>query len=414
MIDTPKAMRLHIGILGRVNVGKSSFLNFICSQDIAIASPVPGTTTDVVEKAAELLPIGPVLFLDTAGLGDTSVLGEERIKRTLKVLDRIDVALLVVEPNIWGEYEEFVVEETEKRKIGLIVIVNKVDLMDVFEFVQEKLKGKKWIRWSCVDVERKDYYINEFKKLLLDVIPDDFFKTNFLVGDLVKGGDIVVMVVPIDLQAPKGRLILPQVQAIRDVLDADAISVVVKEREYLFLLRKLVDKPSLVICDSQVVARVVADTPSDVRFTTFSILFSRYRGDLVSMVDAVTTIDTLEDGDFVLISEACTHHPIEDDIGRVKIPRWLRQYTGKDIHIDVCAGKDFPEDVKKYKLIIHCGGCMLNRRTMLSRLQKAKIEGVPMTNYGIAISFLQGVLYRALSPFPYAQMLLGRKEGEGG
>ncbi len=409
MVSTPKALRLHIGIFGRVNVGKSSFLNMISGQDVAISSPIPGTTTDVVEKAMELLPIGPVLFLDTAGLGDESVLGAERVRRSLKVFDRSDVVVLVVEPNVWGEYEEAVVEEAKKRKAGIIVVINKIDLEEPSDGFINSLeeRGLFWMKVSCKDAckdkESGNKCIEQFKSLLLQVIPDDFVKQPPLLGDLVPAGGIVVMVVPIDLQAPKGRLILPQVQSIREALDSDAISIVVKEREYLHLLGQLKVKPDLVVCDSQVVMKVVADTPKDVRMTTFSILFSRYKGDLIEAVRAVKKLEELKPNDKILIAEACSHHPIQDDIGRVKIPRWIRQFIGGDVKIDVYAGKDYPENLSEYKLVIHCGGCMLNRRLMLARIQQARQKGVPITNYGVVISYLHGVLERALSPFPAAR-----------
>ncbi len=403
MITTPKGLRLHIGIFGRVNVGKSSFLNAITSQDVSITSPHPGTTTDVVEKAMELLPIGPVLFLDTAGLGDESVLGEERVKRSMKVFDRTDVVVLVVEPWEWGEYEEFVVKEAKRRNQGIVVIINKSDLSPPSSEVVDAIskEGLLAIEISAVGKgQDRERWIARFKSALLSVLPDEFVSAPPLLGDLVPAGGLVVLVVPIDLEAPKGRLILPQVQAIRDVLDSDAVVVVVKEREYLVLFEMLKRRPDLVVCDSQVVMKVVADTPKDVKLTTFSILFSRFKGDLLTAVRSVRVLDNLQPGDKVLIAEACSHHPIQDDIGRVKIPRWIRQFVGGKVDIDVYAGKDYPENLSDYKLIVHCGGCTLNRRAMLSRIQLAKGYGVPITNYGVCISYLHGVLERALTPFP--------------
>jgi len=404
MKKTPKSLRLHIGIFGRTNVGKSSFLNLIVGQDVAITSPVPGTTTDVVEKAMELLPVGPVVFLDTAGLDDRSILGELRLKKTRKVFDASDVILLLTEAPIWGDYEEQVVQEAAKRHIPLIVVVNKTDLGAPGEEFLSQVREKTAYIISCssLEISKRDEYLGILKKYLLDVCPDEFLNPAPLIGDLLGSGGLAVLIVPIDLQAPKGRLILPQVQAIRDALDNDCMTMVVKEREYAWALEKLKNPPDLVVCDSQVVLKMVADTPEYVKCTTFSILFSRYKGDLVEAAKGAALIEQLKPTDKVLIAEACSHHAIEDDIGRVKIPRWLRQYIGGDVQVDVCSGKDYPDNLSQYKLIIHCGGCMLTRRQMLCRIQKAKEAGVAITNYGLAISALQGVIKRTLSPFPAA------------
>ena len=410
MKKAPKSLRLHIAIFGRTNVGKSSFLNLATGQDVAITSPVPGTTTDVVEKAMELLPLGPVLFLDTAGLDDTSELSKKRLEKSRRIFDRSDIILLVVEPEIWTDYETNVVREAETRKIPLIVIVNKTDLKTPGEPYLSRLRHstERTVLCSSLNMADRDITLSTLKKHLIEVCPADFLQPPPLIGDLVPASGLAVLIVPIDLQAPKGRLILPQVQTIRDTLDNDAASLIVKEREYAAMLANLKTKPAIVVCDSQVVLKMTADTPPDVKCTTFSTLFSRYKGDLIESVKGATTIDKLKDGDKVLIAEACTHHPLEDDIGRVKIPRWLKQYTGADLGIDMCAGKDYPENLKSYKLIIHCGGCTLNRRHMLARIQYAKEQGVPITNYGVSISFLQGVLKRILSPFPAALDALQR------
>ena len=404
MKKTPKSLRLQIGIFGRTNVGKSSFLNLITGQDVAITSPVPGTTTDVVEKTMELLPVGPVVFLDTAGLDDSSLLGAARLKKTHKVFDRSDIVVLLTEARSWGSYEEQVIAEAEKRQIPVIVAVNKSDLKapdgEFLNKIKEKAGGV--LVCSSLDIADRDKYIEALKKLILDVCPDDFLNPPALIGDLLPPGGLAVLIVPIDLQAPKGRLILPQVQAIRDALDNDSAVMVVKEREYAAALNKLKALPDIVVCDSQVVLKMSADTPENVKCTTFSILFARYKGDLVEAARAAAVIQKLGPKDKVLISEACSHHAIEDDIGRVKIPRWLRQYIGGDIQIDVSSGKDYPENLEEYKLIIHCGGCMLTRREMLNRVEKAKEAGVPLTNYGLAISVVQGVIKRVLSPFPAA------------
>ncbi|MFA6635801.1 MAG: [FeFe] hydrogenase H-cluster maturation GTPase HydF [Candidatus Omnitrophota bacterium] len=404
MDKAPKALRLHIGVFGRTNVGKSSFLNMIAGQEVAITSPVPGTTTDVVEKTMELLPLGPVIFLDTAGIDDNSVLGEKRLEKTSKVFNRADIVCLILESDMWGHFEETVLRECEQKGTPLIGIINKIDANypdeNFISLVKEKTSGCLLV--SSVNIYERDRYVDGLKANLIDLVPSDFLKPPPLVGDLIPPGGIAVLVVPIDLQAPKGRLILPQVQTIRDALDNDAMTLVVKEREYSRVFSILNRMPDLAICDSQVVMKFVADTPPEVKCTTFSILFSRYKGDLTEAVKGVRSIDKLKKGDKVLIAESCSHHAAEDDIGRVKIPRWLRQYLGCDIQIDVYAGKDYPETLGEYKLVIHCGGCMINRREMLSRINLAGKYGVPVTNYGVCIAHLQGVLKRALSPFPSA------------
>jgi [FeFe] hydrogenase H-cluster maturation GTPase HydF len=404
MEKTPKSLRLQIGLFGRTNVGKSSFLNLVAGQDVAITSPVAGTTTDVVEKSMELLPLGPVVFLDTAGLDDRSVLAEARLKKTVKIFDRSDVITLVMEPNIWTDYEEKILEEARKREVPPVVVVNKIDLdPPSADFLREvNSKSSRVLLCSSVDFARRDPVINQYKKILIEVCPEDFLKPPPLVGDLLPEAGLAVLIVPIDLQAPKGRLILPQVQTIREALDFDASVMVVKEREYAHALTNLKTMPNLVVCDSQVVLKMVADTPEGVPCTTFSILFARNKGDLVELARGAAVIETLKPGDKVLIAEACSHHAIEDDIGRVKIPRWVRQYVGGDLQIEVFSGRDYPDNLRDYRLIIHCGGCMLTRREMLARIQKAKEEKVPITNYGLSISFSQGVIRRALSPFPAA------------
>ena len=404
MQKTPKALRLHIGLFGRTNVGKSSFLNLIAGQDVAITSPQAGTTTDVVEKVMELLPIGPVVFLDTAGLDDTSTLGELRLKKTVKIFDRSEVIVLVIEGNQWTEYEEQIVEEASKREIPCVIVVNKVDeIKPTDEFLEStKKKNPRVMLCSSVDHENRETYLNSFKNYLIDICPEEFLRPPPLVGDLLSPGGIAVLIVPIDLQAPKGRLILPQVQTIRDALDNDAATIVVKEREYTHILDNLKTPPDIVVCDSQVVLKMVADTPKNIKCTTFSILFARFKSDLIEMAKGAAVIESLKPGDKILIAESCSHHALEDDIGRVKIPRWLRQYAGAKLEIDVRAGRDFPDNLSEYKLVFHCGGCMFNRREILSRMQKCRDAGVPITNYGVGISFLQGVLPRALEPFPAA------------
>ncbi len=404
MQTTPKSLRLQIGIFGRTNIGKSSFLNMIAGQDVSITSAVAGTTTDVVEKAMELLPLGPVVFLDTAGFDDRSELGSLRVKKTKKIFDRSDIILLLVEAGTWSPYEEEILSEAKLRKIPVIPVVNKTDLKKADSAFLELLKQKSGqvVECSSLDLKNRDRYINILKTELIKACPEGFLNPPALLGDLIKPGGMGVLIVPIDLQAPKGRLILPQVQAIRDALDNDEAVVVCKEREYAHVLANLKNPPDIVVSDSQSVLKMVADTPPGVNCTTFSILFSRYKGDIVEAAKGITAVETMKAGDKILIAEACSHHAIEDDIGRVKIPRWLRQYIGGDIEVEICSGRDYPEDLSSYKLIIPCGGCMLTRREMLARIHKAKEYGVAVSNYGIAIAFLQGVLKRVLSPFPAA------------
>ena len=404
MQKTPKSLRLQIGLFGRANVGKSSFLNYVSGQDVAITSPVPGTTTDVVEKAMELLPLGPVMFLDTAGLDDTSVLSDLRIKKTKKIFDRADVIVLLTEPNAWSIYEDEVFKEAHARKIPVIVVVNKIDQCALSDSFLEDVKKRcaKILLCSCLDKAAKDSCVAIFKKYLIEACPDEFLNPHALISDLLIKEKLAVLIVPIDLEAPKGRLILPQVQAIRDALDGDAAVMVVKEHEYRHHLDNLKVRPDIVVCDSQVVDKMVTDTPEDIRCTTFSILFSRFKGDLVDAARGVAVIDQLKPGDKILIAEACSHHPIEGDIGRVKIPAWLKKYAGFDVNIEVSCGRDFPENLSEYKLVIHCGACMLTRREMWTRIQKAREASVALTNYGVCIAFLRGVIERVLLPFPEA------------
>ena len=355
-----------------------------------------------------------MLFLDTAGLDDTSLLAEARLKKTGKVFGRADVILLVTEADVWTDYEESVLTSAAENKIPVIIIVNKIDVHEPSAAWLDGIRKKNQyiMTVSCLDDQRRDIHVDALKRLLIEVSPDEFVRTPSLVGDLVPAGGIAVLVTPIDLQAPKGRLILPQVQTIRDALDCDAAAVVVKERELPAMLAYLNRPPDVVICDSQAILKVSADVPKEIPCTTFSILFNRQKGDLVSAAEGVTRIDALKPGDKVLIAEACSHHALEDDIGRVKIPRWLRQYVGAELDVSVYAGRDFPDNLGDYRLIIHCGACMLTRREMLYRIQRAKEANVPMTNYGVAISFLQGVARRVLSPFPSALMMYDRRMKE--
>lgn len=414
MQSTPKALRLHIALMGRTNVGKSTLLNRISGQDVAITSPEPGTTTDVVEKAMEFPPLGPALLLDTAGIDDRTVLARERIDRTHRVFDRADIVLLLCVADRFEQPEKDVLRRAGERRIPVVIVVTQADRHPPSSgFVQRfKERGLPVIVAGGIDPADRESLFCDLRAALLEVCPETFLRPPPLLGDLLPPGGLVVMVVPIDLQAPKGRLILPQVQALRDTLDHDAAALVVKERELAFRLGQLRSPPDLVVCDSQVVLKMIADTPPEVPCTTFSILFARMKGDLQRLAAGAAAIDGLRDGDRILIAESCTHHPLEDDIGRVKIPRWLRQYTGADLSIEHCAGRDFPEDLKPYRLAIQCGGCMQNRREVLARLDRARAAGVPMTNYGLCIAQTQGVLRRVLSPFPAALKALDAPDSQ--
>lgn len=403
MEKTPKSMRIHIGLFGRTNVGKSTFLNLVAGQDVAITSPTAGTTTDPVEKIMELLPIGPVVFLDTGGIDDRSELGEKRRERMFAALQRVDLAVLVTEPDAWTEHEEELVAKFRTAGRPWMIIVGKTDLQtpspDWLAGLQERCPHV--IESTSLPGER-DRIVNAFKTALGDLVPEKTLEMPDLLAGAVPPNGVVVLIMPIDREAPRGRLILPQAQAVRATLDDSAIAVVCKETEYLTTLEKLATKPDLVVCDSQVVDRMVAETPPDVRCTTFSILMARMKGDLPALVRAARTIDALQDGDAILIGEACSHHAMEDDIGREKIPRWLREVTGKELEIQVTSGRDWPDDLSRYRLIIHCGACMLTRREMLRRQETAGGHAVPITNYGVAISKLKRVLPRVLEPLPEA------------
>ena len=385
-----KSMRLHIGIFGKTNVGKSSLLNKISNQSVSIVSDVAGTTTDVVEKSMELLPVGPVTFLDTAGLDDKTDLAEKRIEKTMKIVNRCDVAVVVCDYNGIDDYEKNLIEKFEELKIPYLIVVNKSDVKEI------KLSGYENILYTST-VSDKDI-VFKFKEALVRLLPDDFINTPKIAGDLVPEKSTVVLVVPIDKEAPKGRLILPQVQTIRDLLDSNCMPYVVKETELKDALDNLKTPPALVITDSQAFKKVAEIVPGNILLTSFSILFARLKGDLKEFVNGAEAIANLNDGDRVLILESCSHHAIDDDIGRVKIPNLLRQKTGKDLKIEHYSGHDFP-DITPYKLIIHCGACMTNRREVLSRILVANNKNIPITNYGIVISYCIGILPRAVKIF---------------
>ena len=397
MKDTPKGMRLHIGLFGRRNVGKSSLLNALTRQQVSIVSEVPGTTTDPVEKPMELLPIGPVLFIDTAGIDDVGALGEMRAERTRLIFERTDLGILVTDGGHWGEFEEGVISEMSRRETPVIVVFNKRDLGGPEAETLQTLQSRKIP--SVETIASRGQGMLDLREALIRAVPEEYMASPPVLGDLIAPGEIVVLVVPIDLEAPRGRLILPQVQSIRDVLDHDSCCMVVKERELRDALDKLKNPPALVVTDSQAFLRVAGDVPEHVPLTSFSILFARLKGDLREFIHGVRTIDTLKAGNRILLLESCAHHPIGDDIGRVKIPRWIRQYTGVDLEFVHCQGHDFPSDLSSYQLIVQCGSCMLNRREVVSRIMRCREARVPITNYGVAITYSLGVLDRALSPF---------------
>lgn len=389
--DTPAAERVHVGFFGLRNAGKSSVVNAVSGQNIALVSDVCGTTTDPVYKAMELLPLGPVMLIDTPGIDDEGLLGELRIKKTKQVLNKTDVAVLVVDSIVGKTQADFQLIHTfAAKRIPYLVAYNKSDLKtDISEPPEDGL----YI--SAVT----DFHIKELKERIAALVTTEDSKRR-IVGDLLNPSDFVVLVVPIDESAPKGRLILPQQQTIRDILDADAAAIVIREHELLETLKRLGKKPKIVITDSQVFARVAADTPQDIGLTSFSILFARYKGSLVSAVRGARTLDTLTDGDTVLIAEGCTHHRQCNDIGTVKLPNGIRRYTGKDIRFAFVSGTEFPDDLSAYKLLIHCGGCMLNEREVKYRVKSSLEQNVPVSNYGILLALMQGILKRTLQPFP--------------
>jgi [FeFe] hydrogenase H-cluster maturation GTPase HydF len=393
MQPAPKSLRLHIGLFGRRNVGKSSLLNAITRQQVSIVSAQAGTTTDPVEKPMELLPLGPVLFVDTAGVDDEGALGELRMARTRAVLDRVDLGVIVAAGE-WGAFEAGLLEQLRARKVPALVVCNKADLglpapadPGVPQVAVSALKGTGML---------------DLREALLALAPADFFDNRRLVADLVPPGELAVLVVPIDKEAPKGRLILPQVMAIRDLLDGEAMTLVVQERELASALARQKRPPALVVTDSQVFLKVAADVPPEVPMTSFSILMSRFQGDLAEQVRGTLGIERLRGGDRVLMAETCSHHPVGEDIGRVKIPRWLTQYVGAKLEFDHVQGRDFPADLAPYRLVVHCGNCTGNRREMLSRIHRCREAGVPITNYGLTIAYSLGIFQRALGPFPAA------------
>jgi len=394
---TPVSNRLHISIFGRRNVGKSTLINALTNQEIAVVSNIPGTTTDPVFKTMELLPIGPVVIIDTAGLDDSGELGELRIKKTYDILRKTDLAILVINSRDgYTIFEEKLLENIKEREIMCIIVINNFDNEKIRREDIEKIKLN---GYPYEEINAKNFEgIENLKNLIGDYAKVE--ENNNIVGDLINPGDFVILVTPIDKAAPKGRLILPQQQTVRDIIDNDAIAIVAKENELKQTIEGLNKKPSLVITDSQAFSIVSKDTPIDIKLTSFSILIARQKGDLFELVKGVSCINKLKSGSKVLIVEGCTHHRQEDDIGKVKIPKWIRQFSGGEIEFNWASGVYFPEEINEYDLIVHCGGCMLNRREMMYRIDTSKRKNVHITNYGMLIAYTHGILERALEPFP--------------
>lgn len=397
---TSKGFRLHIGFFGRRNVGKSSLLNAITQQKVSIVSEVAGTTTDPVEKPMELLPIGPVLFVDTAGVDDVGALGAQRIAKTRQAIGRTDIGVLVAEAGVWTEFEEQLLAELRAHKIPVIVALNKVDLCrpDVDLLIRFEQEGLPYAKLVATTGDGMD----TLRAKLWEVAQPEVDEPTVLLRDLVGEDKTAVLVMPFDKEAPKGRIKQLQAQSIRELLDGEASCVVVKDTGLERALNNMKAPPCLVVTDAQVFEQVARVTPESIPLTAFSILLSRLKGDLVAQTKAAVAVDELKPGDRILVAESCTHHPIEEDIGRVKIPRWLKRYVGGELEFTTVKGRDFPEDLSPYKLVIHCGACMWNRKEMMTRIHECHRQGVPITNYGLVIAYALGILERALEPFPEA------------
>lgn len=403
---TPSSERVHIGIFGKRNAGKSSLINAITGQNLAIVSEAKGTTTDPVYKAMELLPLGPVMIIDTPGIDDEGVLGSLRIQKAYQVLNKTDIALVIIDAAVGPSAEDLrLIKRINAKKIPLLIVINKCETIneDKKTAYQALLPNRKLLFVSA----EQQLNIFELKEAIAQTVPADENKAQ-IVADLLSPSDFVVLVVPIDSAAPKGRLILPQQQTIRDILKADAAAIVVKENELTNTLQNLGKRPKLVITDSQVFKKVAAETPADILLTSFSILFARYKGNLQTAVQGVTALENLEDGDKILVGEGCTHHRQCDDIGTVKLPRWIKEYTGKNPEFIFTSGTEFPLDLSPYKMIIHCGACMLNEREMQYRIKCAADQNIPFTNYGITIAYINGILKRTVEPFPQIYKLLDK------
>ena len=405
--NTPSGERVHIGIFGKRNAGKSSVINALTGQNLAIVSDVLGTTTDPVQKAMELLPLGPVVMIDTPGLDDEGELGALRIKKAYQMLNKSDIALLIIDGTLGCTDEDLrILSRIIDKQIPYAVVLNKADLAENKDQVAQELADgarkagikdfdTSHVMWVSAEDKTNIY---QLKELIASLAPQED-PDHRIVGDLIGPDDLVVLVIPVDKAAPKGRLILPQQQTIRDILESDAAAVVVKENGLSEVFRSLDRKPSLVITDSQVFKRVAEETPDDIPFTSFSVLFSRYKGDLAAQVAGAHALDDLEDGDTILISEGCTHHRQCGDIGTEKLPAWIRKHSGKDLKFEFTSGTEFPMELEQYKVIVHCGGCMLNEKEMKYRLKCAADAGVPMTNYGTAIAHMNGILDKSLEVF---------------
>lgn len=437
LMRTPKGMRMAIGLFGRRNVGKSSVLNAITNQETSIVSAVAGTTADPVDKPMELLPLGPVLFVDTAGIDDDQeTVGELRTQRTKKVFDRCDMGVIVTEAGTWGAYEDEIAAQLSSRSTPFIIVCNKTDLVPTSTQAPESDPSDpaeiRTPRGTVVDSRQealtaacrsalphglqqkplvcmcaaKQIGVLELRQVLLDNAPEEFVNDPKIIGDIVDPGSVVILVIPIDKEAPKGRLILPQVQAIRDLLDSRCLSLCVTDEELPRALAALKEPPALVVTDSQAFDKVAAIVPESVPLTGFSVAFARFKGDLPTQALGTLAIDKLTENSRVLIAEACTHHPIEEDIGTVKIPRLLRARVGQGLTIENVRGIDFPEDLSSYDLVIHCGGCTFNRRAVLSRIQACVHAGVPVSNYGLTLAYLMGVFDRSIKAFPGMEQFL--------
>lgn len=408
--SAPKGMRMCIGFFGRRNAGKSSLVNAITGQETSIVSPKAGTTTDPVDKAMELLPLGPVLLVDTAGIDDDEGDGEiglMRAERTRKVLDRCDMAVLVVEAGTWTAFEDELLDELLSRSVPTIIAFNKIDLHDLtMEECRKSLPAKAGELPAIRLCARTGEGVDDVREALLAHAPAHFIEDPTIVGDLVEPGSVVVLVIPLDKEAPKGRLILPQVQVIRDLLDNGCMPLAVRDTELTKALESLAEPPALVVTDSQVFASVSPLVPESIPLTGFSVAFARFKGDLPTQALGAMAIDSLTEDSRVLIAEGCTHHPIGEDIGTVKIPRLLRKRVGQGLSIDNVRGRDFPDNLSDYDLVIHCGGCTFNRRAMLSRIQACVKAGVPVTNYGLTLAYLNGLFERSIQAFPGIPELL--------
>ena len=397
MKNTPGSLRLHIGIFGKRNVGKSSLLNSIAGKNVAIVSPEAGTTADPVRKSMKIEGIGPVIFIDTAGLDDIGSLGEKRIKSAQKIMEATNLAVILIEPGKWDKFEDRLVEEFRERQIPSITAVNKTDILSLPDKDREKLTR---LNGTPIAISAKTGEgIEHLKNEIVSVSNQALVEDPPMLLDLVKPGEIVIQVMPIDIEAPMGRILLPQVQGVRDVLDADAVSIVVKETELKETMESLNQPPDLVVTDSQAFTLVNSLTPPETRLTSYSTLFARVKGDLATYVEGAKAIDDLKDGDTVLVAEACVHHPIGNDIGRVQIPAKMQKFTGKKLNFEFVQGKGFPSDLSPYKLVIHCGACVFNRKQQLFRIREAKRQGIPITNYGTGLAHLSGILPRAIEPF---------------